>query len=89
MVINMKIIVENNNLILIRHTRSFKIVRYTWGLFSQLMRVHHRKRKKVMKEKRKLRDKMSLDMISPGDTLGITDDPDLFNLTRLKKVAED
>lgn len=30
---------------------------------------------------------MSLDMINPGDTLGTTEDPDLFNFSKLRKVA--
>ena len=38
-----------------------------------------------MKEKRKLRDKMALNMIRPGDTLEVTNDMELFNLKQLKK----
>ena len=44
-----------------------------------------RKKKKVMKEKRKLRDKMALNMIIPGDTMEVTDDMELFNIKKIKK----
>ena len=38
-----------------------------------------------MKEKRKLRDKMALNMIQPGDTLQVTNDMELFNIKEIKK----
>ncbi len=38
-----------------------------------------------MKEKRKLRDKMALNMVIPGDTLEVTDDMELFNIKKIKK----
>lgn len=38
-----------------------------------------------MKEKRKLRDKMALNMIKPGDALEVTNDMELFNLKQIKK----
>ena len=38
-----------------------------------------------MKEKRKLRDKMALNMIIPGDTMQVTDDLELFNIKKIKK----
>ena len=37
-----------------------------------------------MKEKRQLRDKMSLNMVIPGDQLDITDDISLFDLKKIK-----
>lgn len=37
-----------------------------------------------MKEKRKLRDKLNLNMVIPGDSIEMTDDIDLFNLKKLK-----
>jgi hypothetical protein len=44
----------------------------------------YRKRKQVMKEKRKLRDKMELQMIHPGDHIEELDDVDLFNIKKIK-----
>ena len=43
-----------------------------------------RKRKKVMKEKRKLRDKMSLNMVIPGDQIEQTTDVATFDLEKIK-----
>ena len=37
-----------------------------------------------MKEKRKLRDKMELKMIHPGDKIDQNDDIDLFNIKKIK-----
>ena len=39
-----------------------------------------------MKEKRKLRDKMSLNMIIPGDQIDVGDDLEMFNLKTLKSL---
>ena len=39
----------------------------------------------MLKEKRKLRDKMDLKMVIPGDEPLQTDEPDLFNLKNIKK----
>ena len=40
-----------------------------------------------MKEKRKLRDKMSLGMTIPGDRIETTDDINLFDLKKIKKKS--
>ena len=37
-----------------------------------------------MKEKRKLRDKMSLKMVIPGDRIETSDDIEMFNLKNLQ-----
>ncbi len=52
---------------------------------TQIIALFNRKKKKVMKEKRKLRDKMALNMIIPGDTMQVTDDLELFNIKKIKK----
>lgn len=44
-----------------------------------------RKRKNVLKEKRKQRDKMALNMVLKGNTLLVTDDMELFNIKKIKK----
>ena len=38
-----------------------------------------------MEEKRKLRDKMALNMIIKGDTLEVANDLELFNIKKIKK----
>ena len=43
-----------------------------------------RKRKKVLKEKRKLRDKMSLKMVIPGDQIDVANDNEMFSLQSLR-----
>ena len=43
-----------------------------------------RKRKKVMKEKRKLRDKMKLKMVIPGDQIEVGNDNEMFSLQSLR-----
>ena len=40
-----------------------------------------------MKEKRKLRDKMSLGMAIPGDRIEMTDDINLFDLQQIKRKS--
>jgi hypothetical protein len=39
-----------------------------------------------MKEKRKLRDKMSLNMVIPGDQIEVGDDMEMFSLKQLKSL---
>jgi hypothetical protein len=39
-----------------------------------------------MKEKRKLRDKMSLNMVIPGDQIDVGDDAEMFSLKQLKSL---
>lgn len=39
-----------------------------------------------MKEKRKLRDKMSLNMVIPGDQIEVVDDMEMFSLNKLKSL---
>ena len=43
-----------------------------------------RKRRKVMREKRKLRDKMSLKMVIPGDQIEVGNDNEMFSLETLR-----
>ena len=44
----------------------------------------NRKKKQILKEKRKLRDKMNLNMIIPGDKQ-IDEDREVFHLGEIKK----
>ena len=49
------------------------------------MKESKKKRRKVMKEKRKLRDKMNLHMVHKGgDQMDIGEDMELFNLKKMK-----
>jgi len=43
-----------------------------------------RKKKLASKEKRKLRDKLKLNMVIPGDRIEALDDIELFNLNSVK-----
>ena len=49
-----------------------------------VLNVVVRKLRRAAREKRKLRDKMALNMIIPGDTITQTDDIALFNLRKIK-----
>ena len=55
-----------------------------WKNFSLILFYCYRKKKKVQKEKRKLRDKMSLKMVIPGDQIDIADEGNLFDLKHVK-----
>ena len=48
-----------------------------------LFRVR-RKQRKAARERRKLRDKLALNMVIKGDTIAQTDDISLFDLKKIK-----
>ncbi|ESO12619.1 hypothetical protein HELRODRAFT_159187 [Helobdella robusta] len=54
---------------------------------ARLLKDKKKKHKKVMNEKRKLREKMALQMVIPGDSIQATDDIDLFSFNSVKKDA--
>lgn len=51
--------------------------------------VHNRKKRKVQQERQKLREKMNLKMVLPGDTKDMEQDAEMFSLSniRSKKVT--